>query len=240
VDQGIPSFLFEAAPPPMDSTAFAGLALVSEAMLAAGLDEVARERASCHEGLERFGGPVLDPLRDGRLPWQGSVPVTTGACMGWRRGWLAGPLAALAVIAAAAAATAAEEYSCANPIAPSTACHSPELARDLAEPWIAPATVKELTSPVAASERGLRFAKASDETYCDGCRGPAGDGKGTIALKFSVPAINIGAPSVQAQTDGELFWKISNGKGAMPAWKSLLSDEDRWRLVAFVRTFRSR
>jgi Cytochrome C oxidase, cbb3-type, subunit III len=74
----------------------------------------------------------------------------------------------------------------------------------------------------------------------DGCHGPAGDGNGTIALKFSVPAINIGAPSVQAQTDGELFWKSSNGKGAMPAWKSLLSDEDRWRLVAFVRTFRSR
>jgi len=86
----------------------------------------------------------------------------------------------------------------------------------------------------------LRFAKASYEIYCDGCHGPAGDGKGPIALKFSVPAINIGAPSVQAQTDGELFWKISNGKGAMPAWKSLLSDEDRWRLVAFVRTFRIR
>ena len=161
--------------------------------------------------------------------------------MGWRLGRLAGPLAALAVTAAAAVA---EEYSCANPIAPCTACHSPELARDLAkclaEPWIAPATAKELTSPVPASERVLRFAKASYEIYCDGCHGPAGDGKGPIALKFSVPAINIGAPSVQAQTDGELFWKISNGKGAMPAWKSLLSDEDRWRLVAFVRTFRTR
>ena len=33
---------------------------------------------------------------------------------------------------------------------------------------------------------------------------------------------------------------LSNGKGAMPAWKSHLSDEDRWRLVAFVRTFRTR
>jgi hypothetical protein len=40
----------------MDVTAFASLALASEAMLAVGLDEVARERASCDEGLERFGG----------------------------------------------------------------------------------------------------------------------------------------------------------------------------------------
>jgi cytochrome c553 len=164
--------------------------------------------------------------------------------MGWQQGWLAGLLAALAVIAPAGTAASAEDYSCANPIAPCTVCHSPELARDLAkclaEPWLAPATAKELTSPVPASEKMLRFAKATYEIYCDGCHGPAGDGKGTIALKFSVPAINIGAPSVQAQTDGELFWKISNGKGAMPAWKSLLSDEDRWRLVAFVRTFRTR
>src|SRR5437879_12548061 len=134
--------------------------------------------------------------------------------MGWRLGWLAGPLAARAVTAAAAVA---EEYSCANPIAPCTACHSPELARDLAkclaEPWIAPATAKELTSPVPASERVLRFAKASYEIYCDGCHGPAGDGKGPIALKFSVPAINIGGPSVQAQTDGALIWTRPNGRG---------------------------
>jgi mono/diheme cytochrome c family protein len=45
---------------------------------------------------------------------------------------------------------------------------------------------------------------------------------------------------VQAQTDGELFGKVSKRKGAMPAWKSLLSNEDRWRLVALVRTFQGR
>jgi DDE family transposase len=44
VDQRILPFVFEAAPQPMDLTAFAGLALVSETMLALGLDEVVRER----------------------------------------------------------------------------------------------------------------------------------------------------------------------------------------------------
>lgn len=164
--------------------------------------------------------------------------------MGRRHGRLAGALAAMALAAATGATSSAEEYSCANPIAPCTACHSPDLARPLAkclaEPWLAPASAKELKSPLPASPNVLRFGRATYEIYCDGCHGQAGDGKGTIALKFSVPAINIGAPSVQAQTDGELFWKISTGKGAMPAWKSLLSDEDRWRLVAFVRTFQTR
>jgi hypothetical protein len=44
VDQGILPFVFEAAGQPMDLTAFAGLTLVSETMLALGLDEVVRER----------------------------------------------------------------------------------------------------------------------------------------------------------------------------------------------------
>jgi len=49
VDQGILPFVFEAAVQPMDLTAFAGLALVSETMLALGLDEVVRERLQLRE-----------------------------------------------------------------------------------------------------------------------------------------------------------------------------------------------
>lgn len=49
MDQGILPFVFEAAPQPMDLTAFAGLALVSETMLALGLDEVVRERLQLRE-----------------------------------------------------------------------------------------------------------------------------------------------------------------------------------------------
>jgi hypothetical protein len=49
VEQGILPFVFEAAPQPMDLTAFAGLTLVSETMLALGLDEVVRERLQLRE-----------------------------------------------------------------------------------------------------------------------------------------------------------------------------------------------
>ena len=49
MDQGILPFVFEAAPQPMDLTAFAGLTLVSETMLALGLDEVVRERLQLRE-----------------------------------------------------------------------------------------------------------------------------------------------------------------------------------------------
>jgi mono/diheme cytochrome c family protein len=81
----------------------------------------------------------------------------------------------------------------------------------------------------------MEAADGNFRAYCKGCHGEAGDGRGEVAVKFELPSVSIVAPTVQAQTDGQLFWKISNGKGAMPAWKKLMSDEERWQMVHFVR-----
>jgi mono/diheme cytochrome c family protein len=40
---------------------------------------------------------------------------------------------------------------------------------------------------------------------------------------------------VQGESDGSLFWKISNGRGPMPPWKHL-SEKDRWDLVTHVKS----
>ena len=44
---------------------------------------------------------------------------------------------------------------------------------------------------------------------------------------------------VQSQTDGELFWKMSEGRSAMPPWKSL-PEKDRWELVNYIRTLKAK
>ena len=44
---------------------------------------------------------------------------------------------------------------------------------------------------------------------------------------------------VQDQTDGALFFKISEGRKDMPSFKKKLPDEeDRWQLVNFMRTLK--
>jgi mono/diheme cytochrome c family protein len=40
---------------------------------------------------------------------------------------------------------------------------------------------------------------------------------------------------MRAMTDGEIFWKISNGRGPMPAWGQI-PEKDRWGLVDYIRT----
>jgi mono/diheme cytochrome c family protein len=158
--------------------------------------------------------------------------------------WIVGGVVVLGLSAAAGRAqdTPPAKTDCAKPIQPCTACHNAEIAQAYAKclitRWEAPPEAKELKPPFPVTPEALRFGKTTYEIYCDGCHGPAGDGKGHVALKWGVPAVNIGAPVVQAQTDGELFWKISNGRGAMPAWGALLPEERRWQLTDYVRTFK--
>jgi len=166
--------------------------------------------------------------------------------MSSRAKWLMGCAAVMLFTVVPLASRAEEAAGPCAPIQPCTACHNPELTRALAkclaEPFVAPPEAKELKNPISPEElrKASAFGKASYDIYCDGCHGPEGEGNGLIAVKHSVPSINISIPRTQDQTDGELFWKISNGKGAMPSWKSLLPDEDRWRLVAFVRSLRKK
>jgi len=38
-------------------------------------------------------------------------------------------------------------------------------------------------------------------------------------------------------TDGELFWKITAGRKPMPSFETKLSEDERWMLVDYIRTF---
>src|SRR3990172_2845011 len=44
---------------------------------------------------------------------------------------------------------------------------------------------------------------------------------------------------IQKQTDGEIFWKISNGRGSMPPWKHL-PEKERWEIVNFIRSLKKK
>ena len=68
--------------------------------------------------------------------------------------------------------------------------------------------------------------------------GGKGDGPAAAALPPPKPA-NWTSAAVQKETDGEIFWKMSNGRGAMPPWKHL-PEKDRWELVNYIRTLKGK
>jgi mono/diheme cytochrome c family protein len=45
------------------------------------------------------------------------------------------------------------------------------------------------------------------------------------------------AKRMSEATDGELFYKISEGKKPMPVFKNKLTEDQRWELVLLIRSF---
>ena len=103
-------------------------------------------------------------------------------------------------------------------------------------PWVAPADAKAMKNPV----KGVGNAKKTVETNCVSCHGPGGKGDGPAAAALPPPKpANWTSDVVQKQSDGEIFWKISNGRGAMPPWKHL-PETERWEIVNYIRTLKGK
>jgi len=99
--------------------------------------------------------------------------------------------------------------------------------------WKAPADAKTLKNPV----EGIGNAKNVIATRCAACHGPSGRGDGAASVALKPKPMDWSSPAVQSDTDGELFWKISNGRGAMLAWKQL-PEAERWQIVNYIRTLK--
>ena len=76
-------------------------------------------------------------------------------------------------------------------------------------------------------------------TYCASCHGESGQGDGVAGAALVPPPKNL-AEFQSTVGDDYLFWRISEGKSgtAMVAWKGILTDEQIWQVVSFIRTLR--
>lgn len=98
--------------------------------------------------------------------------------------------------------------------------------------WRAPPSVRGRRNPLpaAVTTAGAALFAAN----CAVCHGPLGRGDGMAAAALNPPPRDLTSPAVQADSDGGLFWKITSGRGAMPAWP-WLSERERWSLVWALR-----
>ena len=107
--------------------------------------------------------------------------------------------------------------------------------------WRVPAQMKQMQNPVPASREAIGAGLMLYMDNCQSCHGENGDGKGEKAEKLSVaPANFTDTRAMSAVTDGELFWKITHGRRPMPSFRGKLTDEERWQLVVYIRTFASK
>lgn len=118
---------------------------------------------------------------------------------------------------------------------------SSHLHADDAKPdeWKAPARAAKKKNPVASDDKSIAAGKAAYVGNCLACHGKTGKGDGPSAPGLEKHPGDLTGGKVQDQTDGELFWKITTGRKPMPAYEKTLSDEQRWQVVDYLRTFKS-
>lgn len=101
------------------------------------------------------------------------------------------------------------------------------------QPWKAPAWADILYNPYSIEPLTLPQAQEVYNLYCTSCHGNQGQGYDLEPTGQEVPDFKKEASG--KQSDGALYWKIREGKGIMPGFKSKLSDEQHWQLVEYIR-----
>lgn len=106
------------------------------------------------------------------------------------------------------------------------------------KPWVVPEEFKKLKNPLTATGSTLSDAKDVYMEECAQCHGEHGKGDGPEARTHSpLPADLSDGRRMSAVTDGEIFYQITEGKRPMPSFKKRLTEDQRWGLVLFVRSF---
>lgn len=114
------------------------------------------------------------------------------------------------------------------------ACNSSD-QQDKNKVWKAPEVADNLKSPVLKSVEMEQKGQSLYNVYCRTCHGETGLGDGAAGTGLDPKPANFHRGRVQKQTDGAIFYKLSNGRGSMPAFKNSLSEEQRWQLVSYIR-----
>jgi mono/diheme cytochrome c family protein len=114
----------------------------------------------------------------------------------------------------------------------------PTLAQQpAAQKWEAPSRAARKKNPVAADDKSISAGKTAYLQECRACHGDSGKGDGPSAKDLERTPGDLSKPAMWEQSDGALFWKITEGKKPMPSYDQRFSEDQRWSIVNYIRTF---
>ncbi len=109
----------------------------------------------------------------------------------------------------------------------------PELS---GQEWIVPDDKKGKLSTFQFDDNTRKAGEKLYSVNCMSCHGAPGKGN---FLKMVPPPPDPATDMIQKNSDGELFYKLTNGRGQMPSFKNALSSDEIWHVISFVRSFNS-
>ena len=107
------------------------------------------------------------------------------------------------------------------------------------KPWAVPDKAAKTANAVKTSAASAAEGKALWTQHCSSCHGKTGLGDGSKAAQLKTTPPDFTKASFQSQSDGSLFYKVSEGRDDMPSFKKKIPEtEDIWNLVNFMRTLK--
>ena len=97
---------------------------------------------------------------------------------------------------------------------------------------------KGLANPLPATSENAAEGQQNFSHYCFVCHGLDGQNTGVpFADAMSPPVPSLASRQVQTYTDGQIYWIIKNGlwTSGMPASRGILTDEEIWSIVTYLR-----
>ncbi|MBT4409633.1 MAG: cytochrome c [Bacteroidetes bacterium] len=103
-----------------------------------------------------------------------------------------------------------------------------------AQDWIVPDNQKDRLATFSFDENAISSGSALYLTNCKSCHGMPGEGNFAPLVP---PPPDPEAAGFQSNSDGELYYKIRNGRGLMLGFQNILNSRETWETIAYVRSF---
>jgi len=101
--------------------------------------------------------------------------------------------------------------------------------------WNVPADKKEKNSYIKFDATSASQGEAIYNKNCASCHGNPGKNNSLKSLNPVPP--DLSSAKTQELTDGELFYILSTGRMVMPSFKNVLSEDERWKAISYIRSF---
>jgi len=106
------------------------------------------------------------------------------------------------------------------------------------EAWIVPDNEINVVNPVKEKTEAIAAGQKIYKSLCVACHGDNGAGDGVAAAGLNPKPSDFTSVDFHKQTDGAVFWKLSKGRGVMAPYEGMLSEEDRWALVSYLKSLK--
>lgn len=106
--------------------------------------------------------------------------------------------------------------------------------KGFSQEWTVPDENKAKVAPFKFDDSVHKAGEQVFQRNCISCHGTPGKSN---FVKLNPSPEDPASEKFQKETDGSLYYKITNGRGAMPSFKNVLTEQERWQVISYIRTF---